>query len=142
MSRNAILARLHCAKRDLGLDDDTYRDILERVTGKRSASNLGSAAIGAVLDEFKRLGWQSVSAPRKSNRPVIRKVFALWGALKELGVLRDHTREGLRGFIRRMTHGACDDPDWMTDEQARIVIEALKDWVIREDHDEIFLDVL
>lgn len=37
-TRNQLLARLHCIKKEQGWDDDTYRDILYARTGKRSAA--------------------------------------------------------------------------------------------------------
>lgn len=40
MNRRALLAAVHCARRDLGLNEDTYRSVLERVTGSPSASRL------------------------------------------------------------------------------------------------------
>lgn len=39
-TRNQLLARLHCIKKEQGWDDDTYRDILYARTGKRSAAEL------------------------------------------------------------------------------------------------------
>jgi phage gp16-like protein len=38
--RKKDLARIHLLKKDLGLDDDSYRDMLEKLTGKRSAGKL------------------------------------------------------------------------------------------------------
>ena len=40
MGRNPQLAQIHIAKKELGLDDDTYRDVLERVTRQRSSAGL------------------------------------------------------------------------------------------------------
>jgi phage gp16-like protein len=59
--RNKRLAAIHAAKRTLDMDEGTYRDILERVSGtkgqaKRSAMDLTPSQLAAVLDEFKRLG--------------------------------------------------------------------------------------
>ena len=36
----SILAKIHIAAKEIGLGEDDYRDLLERVTGKRSASAL------------------------------------------------------------------------------------------------------
>ena len=48
-SRNQLLARLHCLKKELGWSDDEYRDILEARTGKRSAGDLDGAALARVV---------------------------------------------------------------------------------------------
>lgn len=58
------LAKIHIAKAQLGLDDDTYRAILARVAGVRSAKDLLPRQIGAVIAEFERLGWVPKVAPK------------------------------------------------------------------------------
>lgn len=57
--RNQQLSKIHIAKKDLGLDDDTYRSLLNRVTGKSSAKDLSPLQVAGVLREFERLGWKS-----------------------------------------------------------------------------------
>jgi len=59
--RRRRLAAIHTAKRALHLDNDTYRDLIERVSAlsgpaQRSAGDLTEGQIIAVLEEFKRLG--------------------------------------------------------------------------------------
>lgn len=61
------LAKIHIAKAQLGLDDDTYRALLARVAGVRSAKELSPRQIGAVLAEFQRLGWTPKPA-KKAGR--------------------------------------------------------------------------
>jgi phage gp16-like protein len=60
------LAAIHIAAGQLKLDDDTYRSILERVTGKRSAADLETREASAVLDELRRLG---AANPRAAGKP-------------------------------------------------------------------------
>lgn len=70
--RNAALGKIHIAKKDLGLDDDTYRALLARVAGVTSAKDLNPRQVSAVLAEFQRLGWQPAPAKsqgRKTPRP-------------------------------------------------------------------------
>ncbi len=57
--RNQQLSKIHIAKKDLGLDDDTYRALLHRVTGQSSAKDLSPLQVAKVLQEFERLGWKS-----------------------------------------------------------------------------------
>lgn len=63
------LAKIHIAKSQLGMDDDTYRALLARVAGVRSAKDLSPRQIGAVLAEFVRLGFQPKPA-KKAGRAV------------------------------------------------------------------------
>lgn len=61
------LAKIHIAKSQLGLDDETYRAILARVAGVRSAKDLSPRQIGAVIEEFVRLGWVPKVAQKKTR---------------------------------------------------------------------------
>ncbi|MBR1778384.1 MAG: DUF1018 domain-containing protein, partial [Alphaproteobacteria bacterium] len=51
-----LIAKIHIAKAQLGLDDDQYRDILRRVTGKESASKCRYSQLVDLINEFKALG--------------------------------------------------------------------------------------
>lgn len=66
--RNGKLSKIHIAKKDLCLDDDTYRALLQRVSGVRSAKDLSPRQIDAVLQEFDRLGWQSAPAKQAGRK--------------------------------------------------------------------------
>ena len=63
--RTRELRRIHTGKRTLCLDDDTYRDLLERVTGQRSAADLDAKQRRAVIDELYRLGFK----PKDHRKP-------------------------------------------------------------------------
>ncbi|MCP4113193.1 MAG: regulatory protein GemA [Desulfobacteraceae bacterium] len=57
--RQKQLAQIHIAKRELGLDEDTYRDLLESETGRRSAADMDEAELEAVIIRMKNCGWQA-----------------------------------------------------------------------------------
>ena len=150
MSRNPMLAKIHIAKKELGLDDGTYRTILERITGKSSSSGLPDSQLDAVLTEFKRLGWKPKAATataktdagkntrrRISDKPHVRKVFAIWDDLCSQGIPVIANRTGLLAFVARMTKtesrpGGIADPEWLSAEEANKVVEGLKAWRARE----------
>jgi len=141
MSRNPLLAQIHIAKKELGLDDDVYRAVLARVTGKTSSSAMSDAERRKVIAEFKRQGFvpkgRTGRARPRSDKPYVRKVFALWGELKRKGIWRDPSPHSLRRFVKKMTASqyddGCDDPEWLTWPQASIVIEGLKKMKERAD---------
>ena len=56
--RTRDLAMIHIAKKDLGLDDDTYRDMLWTVARVRSSGELDHAGRDSVLKHLKSRGWQ------------------------------------------------------------------------------------
>ena len=127
--RNAALARVHIARKEMALDEDGYRAVLRRVTGHESAGRCSDSQLGAVLDEFQRLGWTAAKRhPRPSEKPHVRLIWALWAELR--GRLRDPSPAALRSFVRRQTGVA--DPEWLDAAEANSVIEALKAWLARE----------
>jgi phage gp16-like protein len=68
--RRIQLGRIHQAAKQLGMDDATYRALLERVTGKRSSGAMTHAERNAVLQELARLGF------KRSDATARRRVFA------------------------------------------------------------------
>ena len=132
--RRAMLAKVHLAKKQLGLDDDAYRDVLRRVTGFPSSKTLAISALDAVLTEFKRLGFQPTQRPA-SDKAWVRKIYALWAELAPL--LDNATDETLRAFVRRQTKTSrapkgIDQPEWLTAEDATKVIQGLEGWLAGE----------
>jgi len=127
---NTRYAKLRIAQKQLGLDEDAYRDRLERETGKRSAKEMTVAELDKVLAGFKRDGFRptpSRTGKATSFRPEVRKVFAMWKNLDDQGKLRaGGSRESLRAFVKRMT--GVDDPNFLSGPQAGVVIEGLKAW--------------
>ncbi|WP_244652151.1 phage protein GemA/Gp16 family protein, partial [Lentimonas sp. CC6] len=53
-----LLKLVQIAKRDLAMEDDSYRDVLEQCTGKRSAKGLNDIQLTKVLDRMKALGFK------------------------------------------------------------------------------------
>ena len=126
--KRATMAKVHIASKEMALDDATYRSVLERVTGLRSASACTVAQLERALEEFKRLGWTpKTKRPGLSQKPHVRKVWALWGELKPH--LRDGSPTALRSFVKRMT--GIGDPEWLDAAQANTVTEGLKAWLKR-----------
>ena len=85
--RRAMIAKVHLAQKALGLDDDTYRDVLEQATGHRSAGSCSDAQLSAVLARFRALGWDGPpdgAGKRRSAKSWVRKVWAIWGDLRPL----------------------------------------------------------
>lgn len=129
-------AVINIAKKDLGLDDETYRDALERVTGKRSLRAMSEAQRLAVVDDFKAKGFKinrgGKSVGNKagfSSKKYVRLIHALWSACAKLGVIDDGSKKALRSFVATQTEkrGArIDDPDFLTYDQASPIIETLK----------------
>ncbi|MGE0256949.1 MAG: gp16 family protein [Alphaproteobacteria bacterium] len=137
---NRLKAKVHIGKSKLGLDDDTYRDLLARVAGLRSTKAMSAKELGLVLDEMKRLGFADKPGPR---RPPARartrriadgaqqaKIRALWLGLYHLGAVQDPAESAIFQFARRM--GVTVDAfDWLPGDEADKVIKALRGWAAR-----------
>ena len=64
--RHAALAKIHIARKALGMPDRAYRALLLRETGAESAADLDDAGLRKVLARFEALGW---SPSRAAARP-------------------------------------------------------------------------
>lgn len=127
------LAKLHIAKKQLGLDDDTWRDLLERETGKRSSRDMSEGERGRVLDVLKRQGFNATSkGSRKGlDGPYAGKLQALWIAGWNLGLVQNRNDAALLGFVKRQT--GIDHTRFLRHhDDAAKAIEALKAWLARD----------
>lgn len=127
-TRTRELAAIHVAKKDLGLSDDEYRDILFVVARVRSASDLDAAGRARVLDHFRSrgaLGGRQVK--RNDSDPMVRKLWALWGELVDAG--KANNPNGLNAWVQRQT--GVSRPQWLNGRQMEKCIEALKKWLDR-----------
>jgi phage gp16-like protein len=129
--RKAELGKIHVAKKRLGLDDDTYRLIIARVcAGKTSAAGLDEAERGALLDEFKRLGFREGNSfttklsDFTDRQPQVRLIRGLWADCKALGVISDASEKALRKFVKRQT--GKEALQWLTAIDGNKVVEGLK----------------
>ena len=134
--RQAELAKIHIGAKRLGMDEDTRRAFLLRMTGKSSSADLNQTQRSAVLDEMKRLGFREGNTHTtpiedfKDKEPQHRLIRALWAELQALGVLRDSSEKALRRFIKHCS--GCDSIKWLGTREANLVIEGLKSWKRRE----------
>lgn len=134
-ARRSALAKIHVAKKQLGLDDDTYRAIVGRVAKRDSAGDLSTAQLGRLIDELKRLGFKAPAPKRAGRRRLAdgeqhRKIRALWLSLWNLGVVRSSAEDALAAFVKRQTKR--DALQWCTPRELNVVTEALKDWATRD----------
>jgi phage gp16-like protein len=67
--RRKELAAIHAAKRDLAMDDDVYRNLLEDIADVRSAASLDAKGRKAVLNRLRELGWQRKTSPKHKGKP-------------------------------------------------------------------------
>lgn len=127
------------AQRKLGLDDDTYRDFLASVTGKRSTTAMSPKerwrvvealkAKGARLEHSRHVEGMLHKDATQDDSPQSRLVRHLWLKLKGYGVLRDPSEWALLAYVERIT--GVKRLEWLNQRQINKVIETLKEWVDR-----------
>ncbi len=129
-TRRRELAAIHVAKKQLGLDDGTYRDMLWTVGRVRSAGDLDHAGRQAVIEHMRRRGFMRVQPAAEPPRDHGKKpiVPADRQALvdKIEAMLADAARPWnyARAMGKRMFK--IDQLEWATAEQLRSLVAALE----------------
>jgi len=143
--RNGLIGKIHIAKAELKLDDESYRTILFSLTGKESCKDMTLSQLNHVMDALVKRGYvvkvkRSPPAPlnkggegkgkKIENSPAQKKIWALWFQLVDAGVV-ERSAKALNAFIKRQT--GIEKIEWVnTAESEKAVIEALKARVARE----------
>lgn len=148
-NRNRLIQLIHVGKRELCLDDDTYRALLFANGEHSSCSKMNIKQLENVLavmemQGFKRKG-KSAETPfkrrlspksGKAKHAVIDKIRAVWITAAKHGVVRDRSETALDAFVRRITNrkegNGVGHVAWLEANQAYTVLETLKSWHKRE----------
>ena len=110
-----MIAAIHAEARRIGLDDEAYRALLERTTGRNSCGRMSERQLAAVLDAIK--GGRRAPAAPDCDRDACRRLRTkIWACAYELSkdVFGRHStpraRAYLGGLERRMGSSEKDDP--------------------------------
>lgn len=126
VTRQSLLARIHCLKKEAGWDDETYRDILQAKTGKRSSSELDfrglSRAVVMIAEEVKRLSrgvakaadparpaneWAFIDSATEEKRELLRFICATCRGM-------DKSKAWAEGVARRHSGGVARKLEMMS----------------------------
>ncbi|PIQ25396.1 GemA protein [bacterium (Candidatus Blackallbacteria) CG13_big_fil_rev_8_21_14_2_50_49_14] len=120
--RRKELGIIHAAKKRLGLDDDCYRDLLEGVTGKRSAADLDDNERQKLIAEMERLQGKKPWHKPRVNLPddkirMVKKIYAMLG---------DRPVTYIEAMLKHMFGDKAPDRlEWATPDQLHKVVAAL-----------------
>lgn len=64
--RKSALAKIHLGKKQLGLDDDTYRQMLHNIGGVDSSAKLNDQGLDQVIKHLKSCGAEFTTKPRRN----------------------------------------------------------------------------
>lgn len=142
--RNNLIKLIHIAKRDLGLDEEMYRQSLQGATGKASCGAMGICDLEKALDYFKRLGWKpkqqkrklSPTTKNKNGHDVLDKIRAVWIDMHKSGMTDNGTEAALDRWVKRTTApmnkgNGIERVEWLRGARGWLAIktlEALKQW--------------
>lgn len=97
---------IHAGCRQLGIDEDTRRDLQLVATGKASLADMSEAELQRVVSALKDRGFNTgfntaeKASRRRAPRADLRYVHVLWGLLGQAGHLDRPGRDGLNAFVR------------------------------------------
>ena len=121
--RRAALAKIHIAKKQLQLDEETYRAMLWEVAEVDSAADLDLRGLDKVLDHLADRGAKFTDhgrqpgkiTPHRSKRRLLWKIYQLLG---------DRSPKYAAAILRNQ--GGPDALEWATPTQLHKVVAALE----------------
>lgn len=126
---------IHVGLKQLGITEDDKRALYMRVTGKSTLTVMTSAELDKIVQELRRLGFNSTSkranGKRRLSGKFAKKLQALWISAYNLGIVRLRDDAALEAFVTRQT-GISAERFLHNADDARKVVEALKAWMTRE----------
>lgn len=133
--RNKLLGKIHIAKKELGLDDDTYRSIIRQAVGKESAAKCTERQLVKIIELLRAKGWKTGEQPAKKAKcvkisPSIKKIYALWGELQRSGKIKSRDEAALNRFVAK--YSTKNNVRRLTNAEAWKIIEILKKMSERE----------
>ncbi|TCS38489.1 phage gp16-like protein [Paucimonas lemoignei] len=131
--RNREMRLIHVAKRELQLDDETYRAMLWSIARVKSSKDLDFTGRKKVLDHLKARGFKvrskAAPSPQLAQDAESKKIRALWIFLHQIGVVQNPAEEALAAYVKRIT--GVEALQWVNGKQALALIESLKKWAMR-----------
>jgi phage gp16-like protein len=153
IARARDIRAIHAMKREVALTDDSYREIIARVTVGRvdSSADMTATERGKLLDELRRLGGGKRSGgakpppqplPRGGRgacgearpfKPAKTKqqemIRGQWLELAEIGEILDASEAALAAYILRQAK--VESLQWVSSDKAQSVIGGLRGWLKR-----------
>lgn len=142
----SLIAQIHIAKKQLDMDDETYRAFLKTTVNKSSCTGMSFSDLHKVVEALKKKGFKvkpkkstpgSVKMSPASKGRRIDKMRAIWISMAKGGYLNDGSETALlawaQGEIRRQGGIPVDSLEWLESQNNVLnkVLEQLKRWDVR-----------
>lgn len=139
MDRTSLIKLIHIGKRDLHLDDETYKALLANAAGgKTSCRDMTVPELVRVLSACQKRGFKIRSKPasrgiKPGSLPA--KIRATWREMHQQGFIGSSSDAALNAWLKRGTAGengglGVEQLAWLNKEPelAVKVLESLKRW--------------
>ena len=141
MNRTRLYKLLAIGRRQLGMDEETYRAFLAAqgataIDGRISAKSMTPAQLHSAVEAMKSKGFRPTPpAKSASNTPGWRKaridkITALWCALADAGVVQHRDEAAMVKWCATITRKAR--LQWASSQDLNKCVEGLKAWGTRE----------
>jgi len=101
--RNGLLAIVHIAKKDLGLGDAAYREVLGHY-GVASSAALSVPELEDLVDYFESRGFRKARKPGGRDAGKQRMAEALHARIWEEAITLDNGEKRLAGIVKRVAN--------------------------------------
>ena len=146
--RTNLIGKIHIGKKQLNMDEDTYRAFLNTAVKKDSCSKMSLSELHQVVEAMKKKGFK-VKAKKPNDKtgakklsPVskgrrIDKMRAIWITMAKAGHLNDGSETALlswtQGEVKKQGGIPVDSLEWLESQNEVLnkVLEQLKRWQIR-----------
>jgi hypothetical protein len=104
--RNGLLAKIHVAKKQIGLTEDQYEAVL-RGFGVTSSREMTIPQLEVLVKYFRRLGFRPIEArwlkpPEERRDHGDSQVIALWKRAREIAADIDNGALRLQGLVKKI----------------------------------------
>ena len=124
--RQSLIKLIHTGRRALGMDEDAYRDMLERFSGKRSCTEITDSQLSSIVQHIRDLGFDPAADPETAAQRAL--IHQIWLHMHHAGIVRDRSLRALDAYCIRTAHS----PLWRCSVKGcQTVIESLKAWHAR-----------
>lgn len=133
-----LIQKVKIAQKQLNQDDETYRAVLNSVTGKTSSTKMKAWELENVLKRMRELGFKDKPPKKSGTRPQAdddqsKMIRGLWLELHESGKVRDSSERALVNWAKGQFKSSegIEALQWLSVWQKQRLIEQLKRWLER-----------
>ncbi len=124
--RNKLLQLVHIGKKQLGMDDETYRSLLSQQFYQNSAKNISYSELVKLVKILQQKG-AKIRLPVNNLSPIQRKLWATWAQMAKDGVVTEGSSRALDSFTQRYFPTVKHWKDLSATDTASL-LETLKQW--------------